>query len=113
MPESIFQRASRNIPTKLKPPLAVVLNLGLSALLGYLASPWIASDLAAIDRPMNAPADFSSLIAWRIVEVLGYWIGGFDGTRFRPPPPPPHLSSKNPFPSNKHVKIKQPPKPRP
>jgi hypothetical protein len=79
---SLLERASRNIPSKLKPPLAVFLNLGLSTLLGYLASPWISSDLAAIDRPMKTLTDYSSLIAWRIVEVLGYWIGGWDGNFF-------------------------------
>ncbi|KAF8251861.1 hypothetical protein K440DRAFT_658492 [Wilcoxina mikolae CBS 423.85] len=78
---SLLERASRNIPSKLKPPLAVFLNLGLSTFLGYLASPWISSDLAAIDRPMKTLTDYSSLIAWRIVEVLGYWIGGWDATQ--------------------------------
>jgi len=78
MPTSLLQRASRNIPSRLKPPIAVVLNLGLSALLGYLASPWIGSDLAAIDRPMKTLSDYSSLIAWRIVEMLSYWIGGWE-----------------------------------
>jgi len=80
-PPSLLQRASSNIPSRLKPAVAVILNLGLSTLLGYLASPWISSDLAAIDRPMNKLADFSSLIAWRIVEVLGYWIGDWDATQ--------------------------------
>ncbi|CCX17413.1 hypothetical protein FPQ18DRAFT_275131 [Pyronema domesticum] len=78
---SLLTRASDNIPTKLKPVLAVFLNLGLSTLLGYLAAPWIASDLAAIDRPMKEFSDYSSLIAWRVVEVLGYWIGGWDATQ--------------------------------
>ena len=76
---SLLQRASSNIPSRLKPAVAVFLSLGLSTLLGYLASPWISSDLAAIDRPMNKLTDFSSLIAWRVVEVLGYWIGDWDG----------------------------------
>ncbi|KAF8543881.1 hypothetical protein BDD12DRAFT_801609 [Trichophaea hybrida] len=97
---SLLERASRNIPSKLKPPLAVFLNLGLSTFLGYLASPWISSDLAAIDRPMKTLTDYSSLIAWRIVEVLGYWIGGYASCIFeRPLPCPwtPLLSHLPPF----------------
>lgn len=82
---SPLRRASRKIPTKLKPVLAVVLNLGLSTLLGYLASPWISGDLAAVDRPIKTLADYSSLVSWRIVEILGYWIGGWDGSFPSPP----------------------------
>jgi hypothetical protein len=83
---SPLQRASRAIPSRLKPPLAVFLNLGISTLLGYLASPWISSDLAAIDRPMKNLSDYSALVAWRAVEILGYWIGGWDGELPRSPP---------------------------
>lgn len=79
-PASPLRRASHKIPTKLKPVLAVGLNMGLSMLLQYLASPWISSDLAAVERPIKTLADYSSLASWRIVEILGYWIGGWDGS---------------------------------
>ena len=76
---STLVRASRAIPQRAKPPLFVVLNLALTVLFGFLASPWLASDLAAIARPLDRVGDYSSLVAWRIVEVLSYWLGGWDG----------------------------------
>jgi hypothetical protein len=68
-------RAARAIPPKYKPMLAVLLNLGLSTLLGYLASPWVSNDLASMKNLPN----YTSLVSLRIIEVLGYWIGGWDG----------------------------------
>ncbi|KAA8912781.1 hypothetical protein FN846DRAFT_932779 [Sphaerosporella brunnea] len=79
-PASPLQRAAGAIPPNIKPVLAVLLSMSLSTFFGYLASPWISTDIAAIGRPMKTPSDYSTLIAWRVMEMLGYWIGGWDAT---------------------------------
>lgn len=77
---SVLRRAADAIPTSAKPPLAVVLNITLTTLLAYLASPWIADDLRNVTRPMKSLSDYSALLAWRTVEILGYWVAEWDGT---------------------------------
>ncbi|KAI5804457.1 hypothetical protein EDC01DRAFT_716007 [Geopyxis carbonaria] len=75
---SPLRRAADAIPSKLKPPVAVLLNLGLWTLMGSLAAPWIRSDLDAVHKPFNTLSDYSGLFAMRTLEILTYWIGGWD-----------------------------------
>lgn len=76
---SIIRAASNAIPSKLRPVLLVFFNLALAAGLSYLANPWIGHDIMAVERPMTTLNDYLGVVGWRIVEVLGYWIGGWDG----------------------------------
>ncbi|KAL7270705.1 hypothetical protein RUND412_006582 [Rhizina undulata] len=78
---SPFQIAASKIPEHIKPPILVLLTLSLSGFLSYLASPWIADDIEAVTRPMDGLSDLLGLVGWRIVEVLGYWWGGWDATQ--------------------------------
>ncbi|RPA99709.1 hypothetical protein L873DRAFT_1827873 [Choiromyces venosus 120613-1] len=78
---SIIRAASNAIPSKLKPVLLVFLNLALATGLSYLANPWIGQDIMAVERPMTTLNDYMGVVGWRIVEVLGYWIGGWDASQ--------------------------------
>jgi len=80
---SIICAASNAIPSKLRPVLLVFFNLALAAGLSYLANPWIGHDIMAVERPMTTLNDYLGVVGWRIVEVLGYWIGGWDGMAVR------------------------------
>ena len=74
-----MRTASEAIPSRLKPPLLVFLNLAFTIGLSYLAHPWIGHDVTAVQRPMTELSDYTGLVGWRIVECLCYWMGGWDG----------------------------------
>lgn len=76
---STLRAASNAIPTRLKPPLLVLLGVVLSTASSYFASPWIGEDVIAIQRPMNKLSDYTGLVGWRIVELICLWAGGWDG----------------------------------
>lgn len=80
---SPLRRAANAIPPSVKPPLAVLLNLALTTFFTYLATTWIQTTQAhrdAIYRPLNQLSDYYGLAAIKTVEILGYWIQGWDGT---------------------------------
>lgn len=77
---STLRAASDAIPTRLKPPLLVLMNLVLSTAFSYFASPWIYKDVTAIQRPMTSLSDYMGLVGWRIIELMCHWVGGWDGT---------------------------------
>lgn len=71
--------ASNAIPTRLKPPLFVVLGIVLSTAFSYFASPWIGEDVVAVQRPMTHLSDHMGFVGWRIVEIICLWAGDWDG----------------------------------
>ncbi|KAI5847795.1 hypothetical protein DFP73DRAFT_474506 [Morchella snyderi] len=78
---STLRAASDAIPTPLKPPLLVLMNLILSTAFSYFASPWIYKDVTAIQRPMTSLSDYMGLVGWRIIELMCHWVGGWDATQ--------------------------------
>lgn len=82
-PKSLLRHASDSIPSSLKPPVAVGLNIALTSLLTYLAFPWIGSNLAAINRPFTNLSDYTGPLAIKALTTLSFWLGNWDGT---PPP---------------------------
>lgn len=76
---SLLRTAADSIPKTLKAPVAVGLNFAISSLLMYIAAPWIANDLEAVNRPLANLSDYTGLLAIKALTTLGYWLGGWDG----------------------------------
>ncbi|TGZ84350.1 hypothetical protein EX30DRAFT_338883 [Ascodesmis nigricans] len=83
-PVSPLRRAANAIPSSVKPPLAVILNIAFTSFFTYLTATWIPTTQAnhdAIYRTLNQLSDYYGLAAIKTVEMLGYWIQGWDATQ--------------------------------
>jgi hypothetical protein len=67
------------IPSFLRFPLLLILNLGLSALLYSLASEFTTGDLASVSRSIDGPWEVTGLVGWKALELALGWWGGYDG----------------------------------
>ena len=74
------------IPSPLRFPLAIILNMSLSSLLYTIAAEFTAGDLASVSRSVNDWPQIFGLVACKILELGVSWFGGFDGI---PPPTKP------------------------
>ncbi|KZF22224.1 hypothetical protein L228DRAFT_148793 [Xylona heveae TC161] len=72
-------RPVSKLPTYLRFPLLVLLNLTLSTLLYSLAADHIAGELAGVSRSVNKWGEVIGLIAWRSIELGCGWFFNFDG----------------------------------